>query len=154
MAEKSQWCPRRPRIIIQVCICIYVCVSKHMIDLMCAQSLCVCVFVHVTIMYGRVGGWSLDGLCLALAGLSEPLLYDRCTLLHPKQAMWREAISTLASNLGFPLIRTWKLFRFFDLSHSITHSPTKTANERESKRVRRKALCNQINGCLWGWKLT
>lgn len=40
MAEKTQWRPRRPRIIIQVCICIYVYVSK--IDLMCAQSLCVC----------------------------------------------------------------------------------------------------------------
>lgn len=104
-AEKFQWCPRRLRIIIQVCICIYVCVPKHMIDLMCAQCLCVCVFVYVWIMYGRVGGWPLCGLCRILTGLSDPLLVDRCTPLHPKQAVWCGAISTLASPLWFPPCR-------------------------------------------------
>lgn len=102
-AEKFQWCPRRLRIIIQVCICIYVCVSKRMIDLMCAQSLCVCGLVHVKITYGRVGGWPLGGLCRRLAGLSDPPLVGRCTLSHPDQAVWCEAISTSASPLWFPL---------------------------------------------------
>lgn len=46
-AEKFQWCPRRPRIIIQVCVCIYVSASERMIDLMCAHSLCVCVFLFM-----------------------------------------------------------------------------------------------------------
>ncbi len=92
-AEKFQWCPRRLRVIIQVCICIYVCVSKRMIDLMCAQSLCVCVCVHVRNTYGRVGGWPLGGLC------SHPLRFiwsTCCIILHPRQAMWCEAVRTLA----------------------------------------------------------
>lgn len=75
MAEKFQWCPRRLRIIIQVCVCIYVCVSKRMIDLMCAQSLCMCLFVHVKFMYWRVCGWLFGGLCWTLAGSSDPLLH-------------------------------------------------------------------------------
>lgn len=39
-AEKFQWCPRRPRIIIQVCICIRVCIQAH--DWPYVRTMCFC----------------------------------------------------------------------------------------------------------------
>lgn len=142
MAEKTQWRPMRPRIIIQVCICIYVYVSKRIIDLMCAQSLCVCVFVHVKIMYRCVGGWLLDGLscpCWVIRTTADLSLY---TFLHPKKATWCEAISTLASYLGFPLQKSTGKYK----PESLLKRQTLNASQRELDGKH----SNEINGHLWG----
>lgn len=151
MAENFQWCPRRPRIIIQVCVCIYVCVSKRMIDLMCAQSSCICLFVHVKLMYWRVRGWPLVGLCRTLAGSSDPLLHHFSS--QTGRLMWSDKHFSLS-----PVISSsWSIIKCklraceTHFGHSITvTSHLKTANfARESKTVRRQALHNEINGCLW-----
>lgn len=110
----------------------------------------VCIYGSAGVMYGCVGGRLLDGLCHTVTGLSDPL--PAAVSVAPRKGHLNQSEEhfILSPVISF----SWSTkkvkpracgthFRPFDNCH------LKQQTLNWCQAVRRHALCNEINGCLW-----